>query len=669
MIMYRINRIVAVLSCIFLCTFAFSQIQKAEMEEYEKFIDSEIDAIKKRISRSLSESGEKLLMQDNYDAVYYRLDLDIDIENKKIYGITTIKGRSKIEGLTSIVLDFYDNMTVNSVTANVNSHVHSDNVINVTLDKSYSYNEIFEITIEYEGTPTEEGFASFTFRTHDKDYPIVSSLSEPYLARAWWPCKDVPDDKADSADINITVPIDLIAASNGTLRRIKLNQDSTITYFWHEKYPITSYLISVAVSNYETFSHWYKYSDTDSMEVQYYVFPEDMDNENPGIEHCVEMIEVFSEKYGQYPFIEEKYGMSQFTWGGAMEHQTNSSMTNFGEMVTAHELAHQWWGDMITCKDWHNIWINEGFATYSEAVWQENKYGQSAYNSYVNYWSSRTYTGSIYINDISDVYGIFDRIVYSKAAFVLHMLRNIFGDSTFFNILSEYREQYIWSNASTEDFRDVCEQVTGEDLDWFFTQWIYGEGRPLYEYGWKYETGDTTNRVYLRLKQSQTSTTTFKMPLTIRVNYNGYSDDYEILNETRDELHLFSVKSTPSSVEIDPDNHVLKYTQLVDYDTSALDPFREIPQNFYLYQNYPNPFNEQTKIGFGLSKSCGISIRIFNVLGQEIKTVFEGFKSPGVYEIIWNGRDNSGNPVSSGMYFYTINSPFFNQTRKMIYLK
>ncbi|MFC1724344.1 M1 family aminopeptidase [candidate division KSB1 bacterium] len=657
------------ISILFLISQAiFAQYPKPELQKYDIFIDKEIKAKKRAVQRSLLEPKDKLLQQGDYDAVYYGLNLNIDVDNENLSGSTIIKGKSNVNELSAVVLDFFDNMNVVSVSGDAASFTHSNDILTVSLDRRHLLDEVFTIIVDYDGKPVESGLASFTFREIQGN-PIISSLSEPYLARAWWPCKDIPDDKADSADINITVPSDLTASSNGLLREKIDNQDGTVTYKWHEKYPISTYLISVAVSNYETFSHWYKYTATDSMEVQYYVFPDDVNGNNPGIDLCVEMIEVFSEAYGQYPFIDEKYGMSQFTWGGAMEHQTNSSMTDFGESVTAHELAHQWWGDMVTCSDWHNIWINEGFASFSSALWEEKKYGKAAYEGYLNFWANRSYTGSIYIHDISDPWGIFDRIVYYKAAFVLHMLRNIVGDDTFFAILLEYRDLFKWGNASTEDFQAVCEELYGNDLDWFFQQWIYGEGRPYYEYGWQYAEGDTSNYVFVRIKQIQGSSTTFQMPVTVRLSYNSGYQDYVIDNITKDELHTIAVQFPPNSVEIDPENLVLKYVTQVEFDTTGIDPYGIVPNNFSISKNYPNPFNSYTNVKIYLPKAQRMSLSVYNILGQEIRKLYSGFKNAGIYVFDWDGKDNTGSYSASGVYFIRFSSDEFTGIQKVIYLK
>ncbi|MFC1724343.1 M1 family aminopeptidase [candidate division KSB1 bacterium] len=615
---------------------------------------------------SVHDPEEKLLEQGKFDATYYGLDLKLDIDNRTLYGNTTVKGKSVVENLGVIVLDFYNNFKVKNVTGDAENFTHSSNVLTIKLKKALKKREQFIVHIEYSGSPMEVGMKSFSFRVRNGN-PLVTTLSEPYYARAWYPCKDIPGDKANTVDINITVPDTLTATSNGLLKKVVDNKDGTKTFYWHESYPIATYLVSIAVSKYEAFSHWYKYSPTDSMEVQYYVFPDYMDRQNPGIDYCVEMIKVFSDIYGQYPFIKEKYAMSQFSWGGAMEHQTNSSMTSFGENVTAHELAHQWWGDMVTCVDWRNSWINEGFATYSEAIWYEKKYGKQRYKDHVASFSSRGYSGSIYRRDINSSGVILDRIVYSKAAFVLHMLRDLIGDDKFFKVLKEFRRNHLYGNASTKDFQKVCEKYYGKDMEWFFNQWIMNSGRPRYEYGWKHIKGGTDfgdDYLYFRIKQTQTSGPVFRMPLTVRIKHDGGYIDKVIMNETRDELLKIPINVLPTEVEIDPENVVLKYTNKVEFDTTEVSV-----DHFSIKQNYPNPFYSLKRISLNLPESRNISLGIYNILGEKVKNLYNDYMSAGTYDFRWDCKDESGNELPEGMYLCRLETDDLTITRKILYLK
>ncbi|HVP36791.1 MAG TPA: M1 family aminopeptidase, partial [Terriglobales bacterium] len=401
--------------------------------------------------------------------------------------------------------------------------------------------------------------------------PIISSLSEPYYARTWWPCKDHPSDKADSADINVTCPSNLIDASNGMLRAVIDNGDGTKTYKWHESYPIATYLISVAMTNYTIFSDYYHYSPTDSMEVRYFVYPEYYDQAVEGYTVTVPAIEIYSQLFGQYPFIREKYGMAHFPWGGGMEHQTCTSMLYYwyDAYAIVHELSHQWWGDYITCGSWHDIWLNEGFATYCEALYFEHMYGTSYYHSYMN--SLEQYargSGTIWVQDTTDVNAIFSDLQYDKAGWVLHMLRHVVGDSAFFRSLRAYYSdpRFAYGTALTADFEGVCETVSGMDLSWFFQEWIYGTYRPNYQVSWMYENLGGTYRVYLHLDQVQTTPPlVFTMPVDVTISTASGDTTVVVSNNQRNQDFMINVHSQPTALVIDKDVWILKNSSNISY--------------------------------------------------------------------------------------------------------
>lgn len=370
-------------------------------------------------------------------------------------------------------------------------------------------------------------------------------------------------------DINITVRSDLYVASNGLLREI-VDHGSTKTYKWHEKYPITTYLVSIAATNYSIFSNWYQPLRGDSMEVIYYVYPERLSEAQALWPITPSMIEYFANTFGEYPFVEEKYGMAHFTWGGAMEHQTCTSFLYYwySEWVIAHELAHQWWGDYITCHNWHHIWLNEGFASYCEALWVEHNGGASSYHSYMNgmqFWSG----GSIFIEDTTDVWGIFGTIVYDKGAWVLHMLRHVVGDSSFFDILRAYYSdpRFAHGAAETEGFQDVCETVSGMDLDYFFQEWIYGTYYPRYRYSYTYEpAGGGYYDVFIHIDQTQsTNPTHFTMPIDINVSTYSMDTTVVLFNDPRHKDIVVRVLGTGINLTLDPDKWILRTVSSTSY--------------------------------------------------------------------------------------------------------
>ncbi|HFE64346.1 MAG TPA: hypothetical protein ENK14_08030, partial [Caldithrix sp.] len=341
-------------------------------------------------------SLQKALTPDSseFDQLYYDLNFVVTTIPENLEGTVTGYFRSNVNGLDRVKLNFDSREDIGAwndlaVTGNVSGFSLSNLVLRVDLDKPYGVGEEFSITVHYSGLPRSSGFKAFEFDHNFAGDLVISTLSEPYLAQTWWPCKDDPSDKLDSVKISATVPEDMIVASNGLLQSVTPGANNTKTFVWKEKYPITTYLVSLAISNYVTFRDSFEYQPGKFMPIDYFVYPGDFNTARSAFAKMPQMLRVYSDAYGLYPFVEEKYGHAEFVWGGAMEHQTCTSIgrvANSWETVYAHELSHQWFGDLVTCHDWHNIWMNEGFATFSEALWLEKAYGKTAYHDYVNYY-------------------------------------------------------------------------------------------------------------------------------------------------------------------------------------------------------------------------------------------------------------------------------------------
>lgn len=507
--------------------------------------------------------------QNDYDAIYYELNLDANTSTNVLSGTVEMTATVTGTSLTQVELDFDDNMTVSACTSGGSgtTYSHASGILTIDLDKTYLYGETFTVSATYSGTPVG---GSFEFDSRSGK-PMVWSLSEPFGARTWWPCKDIPSDKADSVDVKFTVPEGMIVASNGTLVSAVTAAGKT-TYWWHESYPITTYLVSVAAYEYTTYSDYYVYAPSDSMEIQFYVFPDHYSSVQTNYAKTKDMIAVFASLFGEYPFINEKYGHAEFQWGGGMEHQTITSLGGWGESLIAHELAHMWWGDYVTCADFHHIWINEGFATYSEALWWEQSLGGTAYRQDMDL--AKYYgPGTIYVPDTSDFNRIFHSgLSYNKGSWVLHMLRHVVGDSTFFDILQAYYSDPSaqYGNASTEDFRAVCESVSGMDLEAFFQQWIYEEYYPVYQYDWSYAESGGLYIIDLTIDQLQTNTV-FTMPIDVTVYMSGGSDTTLVVeNNLASQSFSLTVESEPVSIELDKDDWILKEVE-VPIENPSLD--------------------------------------------------------------------------------------------------
>lgn len=524
-----------------------------------------------RQAMSLAQAAKAGSNWQEYDMRYYNINLRIDHVAKVVYGRVGTFGNVAVTSLDSIAVDLLSNMAVDSIynESGLLTFSHPNDVLTIHLERAYAQGERFHFTVVYHGTPTGTGFQGFSFSTRNSK-PLITTLSEPMGARSWWPCNDIPRDKADSVDMIVTVDTSLKVSSNGLVISDVNNGDATHTVHWHEQYPITTYLVSLALYPYSVWDSWYHYGSNDSMLLRFHVYPDQLSASKTAFAILPAAIGDLASRFGEYPFIAEKYGLTHFDWGGAMEHQTNTSTeaSSFGNSasVIVHELGHQWWGDMVTCDDWHHIWMNEGFATYSEALYFEITTGVSYYHSYMN---SMEFTsgGSIYISDTTNVNTIFGSIVYDKGGWVLHMLRHIVGDAAFFQGLLNYRNQYMWSTATTEDFRQVMEQTSGMDLSWFFQEWIYGTYRPTYYYSYLSEAvPDGGYITYLTVRQAQsTSPQVFTMPVDIRITSASTTTTQTIFNNQRSQNFTLMSLAAPTAVAFDPDRWISRVAAQESY--------------------------------------------------------------------------------------------------------
>jgi len=560
---------------------------------FEKLFEGTVD-------KDLREDDPAILnCQNSYDVLKYDLELSFDFQAKSLNGIFYMHASSLSDTLTMVYLNLYDNLKVNAVLYSIpESHLtESDDIryagefktINFTQNKNYVFvtlnNSVkkgndFIIKINYSGTPKKAGFDSFSFKKIHNNM-CVYNLSEPNYGPAWWPSKDLPDDKAITS-MRLNVPTGFKGVSNGLLKDTVQNNDSTTTFNWETYYPVSTYLVSIVVSNLSYWEQTYTSLDGNKeMPVVYYVFPKDSAKSVIDWSVTPEMIKFLAETFGEYPFINEKYGMAQFGWtSGAMEHQTLTSMGYLlvtgdrrYDNVVMHELAHQWFGDAVTLKNWKNIWLNEGFASYSEALWEEHKNGKKAYFESMKNIAYETFTGTVYApEEFIDNYFIY-ATVYYKGSWVLHMLRGVMGDSLFFPACREYYDKFKYSNAETSDLVDIFEEAYGQKLEWFFDQWVYtGTGRPSYEYSWRFEdfqgqSGSGIHTVRLQLMQvQQNDIQVYKMPVKITVRTEAGDKEFTVFNDSREQSFQFTVDSTPKEVLIDKDGWILKKIAKGKYD-------------------------------------------------------------------------------------------------------
>lgn len=601
----------------------------------------------------------------DYDVKWYDLYFDLDPVNEVVHAQTQILLQSEVNALSTVILDLTDVLTVDSVFGAGAGFSRGADLVTVTLADTLAFGELATIGIAYHGQPQAEvGFQGFEFGSHNGQH-IISTLSEPYGARSWWPCKDTPRDKADSVAITIRAPDNLVAVSNGMLISTAQHFDGTKTWYWKHNHPITTYLVHIAVTNYEYWRDEYYFADGDSMPLEYWVYPESYNtfythwhSDTPYI------MDSYNEIFGKYPYEDEKYGMVQFNWGGGMEHQTCSSMGGYGEILNAHEMAHQWWGDMITCADFHHIWLNEGFAAYSEALYAENRYGTSSYFSTM-YSKDWDYYGSIYRVDTTSVNSIFNRIVYDKAAWVLHMLRHVVGDSGFFEILGQWRSQYEFSSVRTEDFQAVAESVYGGDLSWFFDEWIYGAGRPIYRWWWSVENAanDSTSMT-LHIDQTQDNDfPTFTMPIDFQIANAETDTTLVVWNDSRSQEYSLTIPFTPTSVQFDHQKWIYRReTQAASLGEEPL-----FANDFALGTGYPNPFNGSVTFPIRTAFRQVVELSIFNVIGQQVFS--DQVVVDGTTHYLWSGISSDSRILGSGVYIVRVRNGQFQHQTKISFIK
>lgn len=471
-------------------------------------------------------------LTSNYDVKYHRLEVEVDPAVNYIKGKVTTYFAPTIVGFQQLNFDFANSMTIKSISyhnAAINFVQNGDDNLQIDLPKIVDKGVLDSIVIQYEGVPPTDGFGSFEQSTHNGT-PIIWTLSEPYGAKTWWPCKQDLNDKIDKIDIIITHPKAYKAASNGMLISNAVEGDKMVS-FWQHKYPIAAYLVCFAVTNYEVYEIKVPYKQ-DTTRMINYIYPESLQGAKAGLNDNASHIQLYNEIFGLYPFQNEKYGHAQFGWGGGMEHQTMTFVGGFGFELLAHELAHHWFGDKVTCGSWQDIWLNEGFATYCSGLCYEKllpQYWTQFKQVRINSITSST-DGSVLCTDTTNVGRIFDgRLSYAKGAMVLHMLRWKLGDADFFQAIRNYLTNRAYNYATTKDLKAALEKQSKTDLTEFFKDWYVGQGYPSYDIKWS----NLSDGVQIQLNQttSHSSVSFYEMPVPIKVSGAG-KDTILRLNHT-----------------------------------------------------------------------------------------------------------------------------------------
>ncbi len=552
------NKIITLLVCMF-PYFGVSQNATAVLLQMKSHALHEKTAAARLLGaeqNTLKQSGSS----NNYDVKYYNCTWEIDPAINYIKGKILIR-YAVTKNTNTITLDLSKALTVDSVVYNAVkiAFTHTtNNTLTITYPTIQLTSAMEAVTIYYKGAPVSSGIGSFSTDVHS-GIPVMWTLSEPYGSRDWWPCKDILNDKADSVDITLICPAAYRNSSIGTITSDAIVGTKRITQFKH-RYPITSYLVAFACTNYVVSSQPYTYGGV-TMPLETWAYPESVGffaGEQYGVTKALDW---FGEHFGPYPFMKEKYAQTQFNFGGGQEHQTNSFVLGPYHLLQAHELAHQWFGDKTTCGSWQDIWVNEGFASFSHWFYFETHDVPTYYGIRNEYHGDVTSdsTGSVYVPDTTNVDRIFDyRLSYLKGAYVLHMLRGMLGDAMFFTCIKNYGNDAAtkFGYAKTGDVQRVFEQTSGKNLNEFFKDWIYGEGYPIYNVQW-YNNKNGYLNIKVNQSQSHPSVSFYEMPL--RVKFKNATQDSTIVLDVQQNGQLFATKLNfvPDTVLIDPEYWLL----------------------------------------------------------------------------------------------------------------
>ncbi len=616
-----------------------------------------------------------------FHVVSYALDLNLAMENESFAGRNRIT--LVMKSAADSVLLYQLALRIDSVSVDgIQLPFREDDAaerFTVRLGSVREAGDTVRLTIAYRRFPgiprASDRLGYYYFHDTIPGLPanLGYTMSEPSDARCWMPCYDEPWEKSTS-EISITVPAGYAAASNGKLLGIVDNGDGTFTWHWKESHQIASYLMCATVSRFAESSRMLARAPGDSIPVGYFAWPRDTAATGAFIPTVEQMIANLEKLFGPYPW--DKYEMAcvtPFAYGG-MEHQTITTIheaLQTDQDVVVHELTHQWWGDLVTCGTWPDIWLNEGFATYGEALWHESLGGPVALRGFMQSqlgFNLGSWAGAVYDPEGQGLY-LFDELVYTKGAWALHGLRGAIGDSAFFRSLRAWRRLHSEQSAVTADFQAAVESVTGGDMSWFFNEWIYGPGWPVYAASFVW--GDAT--LTLRIAQQQDpGWPVYTMPLQVRV-YTGTGDTTLTVRDslrTQDFSIAFPVK--PDSIVLDPDGWVLHQPG----KPIAAPPGPGSTLSFSLMQNYPNPFNAGSTIAYSVpgtvSKSAaasGVRLAVYDILGRSVATLVDARQGPGEYSVRFDGTARA-----SGVYFFRVEiqppgSGTLTAVRKMMLVK
>lgn len=595
------------------------------------------------------------------DIIYDRIHWTVDPAVNYIKGDIMTRFKPS-DDIMSLDFDFASPLVMDSILFHGAhaSFTRQQDIISVQFPFPLLKGMVDSITFFYQGAPVSTGYGSFNLTTHNST-PVLWTLTEPFNARDVWPCKQSLDDKIDSIDIFITNPDKYKSASNGLL----VSEETVIglrTAHWKHRYPIATYLVCLGVTNYSTFTAVAPFGNMTTQWLNY-VYPENLSAAQTGIADNIKHMQLYDQLFGIYPFQNEKYGVAQFSWGGGQEHQTMTYATSFGFELLAHELAHHWFGDKVTCGSWHDIWLNEGFATYLSGLCYEHlqpQFWQQFKQTRINNITSLP-GGSVYVADTTNINRIFDnRLSYNKGAMVIHMLRWICGDDAFFKGMQNYLNDpsLAYGYARTNNLQFHLETACGKKLDGFLADWFTGEGYPSYNISWLQDAND---QVFINVKQKQShpSVSFFELPVPIRLKGSSGQVKDIVLNNTFDGQNFSDqVGFKISSLEFDPDLWLISKNNVV---SNVLVANHDLQNTVQSVQVMPNPvINGHIQLDYESSFNGDISLGILSEDGKLLKSQAESLmKGQNTYTI-------DVHTLPAGNYFLQLRSGKGDIIKKII---
>ncbi len=577
--------------------FPFTAFSQSCEEAKEKFFNPAISRITYQNTPSL---------HNNYDQKFIHINIEANDSNTFIINTVHYLLKSR-ETIHQLYFEFSPTFTIDSIKVNnqFSTYYYSNDTLLVFPPTPVQSNELFTVSISYHGFSSTGGTYRGLTNTYSNEYQqhITWTLSESFHLKDWLPCKQELTDRLDSAWIFITVDSTCKAGSEGILTAITPLGNGKVRYEWKERHPIVYYLLSIAVGKYVEYTFkTYIPGMADSLLVMNYLYqnPQCLIDNKTDIDRTADFLRIYSNRFGLYPFHDEKYGHSQVPLGGGMEHQTMTSLGYFVHWLVAHELSHQWFGNNITCATWQDIWINEGFASYAEYIALQDYFGQTIADITIRNFQQRARMepeGSVYVpfEEATNEARIFSsNLSYKKGACIIHMLRYLCdNDSIFFNGLKQLQIQFKDSVLTGEDVKHVYENLTGLDLTPFFNQFYYGKGFPIYSYNLYQDSlsnnqwSDVTIKVMHR--GSSTSNNLFTIPIPVKIVYSDNSDTLVKL-PIQQNVQFFTIPSNRKKIAsciIDPNDWLLDSLEGIHISVNKMD---FDATDFWIYPNPANSF-------------------------------------------------------------------------------